>query len=96
MITEIGKYRIKPYTNRLCWEIFEYREVTSNKGEHAGKTRMDWVSTGKYPSNYGRALQIVYEMMLMESDEVIEGIEEAIKKAKKIEKVLLKERHEVG
>lgn len=87
MITEIGNYRIKPYENGLCWEVFKYREVKSTKD---GSVRMDWVSTGKYPSNYGQALQIVYELMLKESDEVIEGIEEAIKKAKKIEAQILK------
>lgn len=86
MITEIGNYRIKPYHNGLCWEVFKYREVTSKDGE----TRMDWVSTGKYPGNYGYALQVVYELMLKDSDEVIEGIEEAIEKAKKIEAQILK------
>lgn len=85
MITEIGDYRIKPYSNGLCWEIFKYREVKGKNGE----TRMDWVSLGLYPSNYGLALQNVYEMMLKDSDEVIEGIGEAIEKAKKIEAQLL-------
>lgn len=84
MIYEIGNYRIKPYDNHLCWEIFEYREVTCNKGENKGKTSKKWVSTGKYPSTFGYALQIVYELMLKNGDEVVRGLPAAIKTAKKI------------
>lgn len=90
MITEIGNYRIKPSATRLDWEIFEYREVRPR-----GKDPyMDWVSLGLYASNYGHALVIVYERMMKDGEEVI-GLEEAIKKAKKIQAMLSKETKEV-
>ena len=85
MIYEIGNYRIKPYPNGLCWEIFEYRELKPKEGE----PRMDWVSLGLYPTNFGRALVIVYERILKDGDDVVEGIENAIELANAIEKRLL-------
>lgn len=96
MIYEIGNYRIKPYENHLCWEIFEYREVTSNKGENKGKTAKKWVSAEKYPSTFGHALQIVYEMMLMDCreakrkpDDAVKGVRAISKHVREVEKRLM-------
>lgn len=88
---QIGNYKIKPYQNGLCWEVFEYREVTANRGANKGKISMKWVSSGKYPTTFGHALEIVYESMLKEGEQIIDGLPEAIETAKKIRNELLKQ-----
>lgn len=89
MVFEIGNYKIKQYKNGLCWEILEYRDVTCKKGENKGKTSKKWVSTKRHPATFGHALQIVYELMLMNGDEVITGLPDAINAANKISDDLL-------
>lgn len=84
MIFEIGNYQIRPYHNNICWEIFEYRDVTCNRGKDKGKTSKKWVSTERYPATFGRALQIIYGLMLIKGDEVITGLPDAINTAQKI------------
>lgn len=84
MIFEIGNYQIRPYRKGLCYEIFEYRDVTCKSGENEGKTSKKWVSMEKYPSTFGHALQIIYGLMLIKGDEVITGLPDAINTAQKI------------
>ena len=84
MIFEIGNYQIRPYGNNLCWEIYEYRDVTCHRGENKGKTSKKWVSMERYPLKFGHALEVVYELMLKNCDEVITGLPDAINTAKKI------------
>ena len=84
MIFEIGNYQIRPYHNNLRWEVFEYRDVTCKSGENNGKTSKKWVSTERYHATFGRALEIVYGLMLMNGDEVITGLPDAINTAQKI------------
>lgn len=83
MIYEIDEYQIRPYSNHLCWELFEYREVTCNKGDHKGEKRMDLVSLGVYPSSFGHALYIIYELQLKKAEEgkgtVTKGLKSALK-----------------
>lgn len=89
MIFEIGNYQIRPYHNNLRWEVFEYRDVTCKSGENKGKTSKKWVSTERYPATFGRALEIVYGLMLMNGDEVITGLPDAINTAKQISDCLI-------
>lgn len=90
MIFEIGNYQIRPYENNIRFEIFEYRDVSCNKGGNKGNTSNKWVSTKRYPATFGRALEIVYGLMLINGDEVIAGLPDAINIAKKISDELLK------
>ena len=89
MIYEIGKYRIKPGDSRLDWELYEYREVTARRGEHKGETREDWVSLGKYPSTFGHALEIIHQLMLMDGDDMVKGLQESVKTCLEAEQRLM-------
>lgn len=96
MIYEIGNYQIRPSESRLDWEIWEYREVKANKGENKGQTRTDWVSMGKYPSTFGFALRIVYELMLKDCkkskkkpDKTVKGVAEISKYVMELENKLM-------
>ena len=89
MIFKIGNYQIRPYHNNLRWEIFEYRDVTCNRGKNKGETSKKWVSIEKYPATFGRALQIIYGLILIKGDEVITGLPDAINTAKEISDSLL-------
>lgn len=89
MIFEIGNYQIRKYRNGLRWEIFEYRDVTCKRGKNKGETSKKWVSTERYPATFGRALKIIYGLMLIKGDEVITGLPDAINAAKEISERLL-------
>lgn len=89
MIFEIGNYQIRPYRSGNRYEIFEYRDVTCNRGKDKGKTSKKWVSTERYPATFGRALQIIYGLMLIKGDDVITGLPDAINTAKEISERLL-------
>lgn len=89
MIFEIGNYQIRTYRKGLCYEIFEYRDVTCKNGENKGKTSKKWISTKRHPATFCHALKIVYELMLMNGDEVITGLPDAINAAKEISERLL-------
>jgi len=75
MIIQYGDYQIRPHSNRLCWELWRYREVKGKDGE----VRKDWVSERTYPTTLGFALARVQEMSLMEGEEVV-GLEEALRR----------------
>lgn len=81
-----GNYEIRPTPNRLCWEIFEYREIVDRKTH---EKRMDWASTGHFPSFLGGALAQAYEWTLKNSPENCD-VQEAIETAQKLHDDLLK------
>lgn len=64
----IGKFKIKPYQNNLCWEVWELRPAKERKAD--SKTTSVpaegelWQFTGKYPTDLESAFLTVYEMML--------------------------------
>lgn len=64
----VGKFKIKPYQNGLCWEIWELRPVKERKIDPAtasGPAEGEvWQFTGKYPSSFEAALLSVYELSL--------------------------------
>lgn len=77
------RYKIKPYNNDLCYDLYEYREVIKKStGESKG---MQWVHTGKYPTSFAHALSIIYEMEMKRGEGTIKGLDAAIKHAKDIE-----------
>lgn len=56
MIYEIdGRYRLKPITNGLCFEIFKYKAV---KDRETGEETEKWVSMGRYASDLSHGLKI--------------------------------------
>ena len=87
MIYQINeRYQIRPYSNGLCWEIFEYRTVQKRTGE----TVTDWVSVGKYPQTLQHGLQIIYEMALKAGDCIAKYLPAVIKHCEKIYKDIKK------
>lgn len=68
MEVTIGKFKIKPYQNGLCWEIWELRKAKPRKNDSStASVPADgelWQFTGKYPSSFESALQSVYELSL--------------------------------
>ena len=82
------KYKLSPYKNYQCYDLYEFRDVKSrDTGESKGE---QWVHTGKYPSTLTGALKIIYELELKRKKGITEGLEQAIKQAEKIEKKLEK------
>lgn len=67
----IGKFKLKPYQNGLCWEIWELRPVKERKGASKAPSALaqgeSWQFTGKYPSTLESALETVYELSLKRS-----------------------------
>lgn len=66
MIVEYERWQLRPYSNGLCWELFEYREIKPREGEPYN----DWVSLGKYPSTLGHGLAIILELALKQGLDV--------------------------
>lgn len=68
----IGKFKLKPYQNGLCWEVWELRPCKP-KGKDSQSPSPDaggeaWQFTGKYPSDLESALLTVYELQLKKRD----------------------------
>lgn len=67
----IGKFKIKPYQNNLCWEVWELRPVKERKADSETASVPSegelWQFTGKYPTDLENALLAVYEMSLKKS-----------------------------
>lgn len=85
MIIEYENYQVRPYSNNLCWEIFEYRPIKDRETKEV--TREDWVSLGVYPDTLGNALETIYERVLkLDSSHV--SLKEALDTAKRISKAL--------
>lgn len=87
MIVEYERWRLQPYSNGLCWEVLEHREVKPKDKER--EPYMDWVSVGKYPSTFGHGLAIVYELALKAGADVVPLVQ-AMGRAKRIEATLMK------
>lgn len=84
MIIEYENYQLRPYSNGLCWQIWEYRTVYKGKrNEHK-----DWCPIECYPSSLGYGLVCIYEKILKEDLGTVE-IKQAIKEAKRIKRELL-------
>lgn len=68
----VGKFKVKPYQNGLCWEVWELRPA-KERGKTDSKTPSVpaegelWQFTGKYPFDLESALLAVYEMSLKRS-----------------------------
>ena len=62
----IGKFKVRPYHNGLCWEIWELRKAKAKNGEEPASAET-WQFTGKYPSTLESALLTVYELSLKKS-----------------------------
>lgn len=85
MIIEYKNWQLRPYSNGLCWELYEYKEVKPKDSD----PYLDWVFTGKYPSNLSHGLFSIYELALKRGDDVT-PLEDAMKTAKSIERDLKK------
>lgn len=88
------KYRIKPDSNGLCYQLFQ--TSTLKKGEKArnGKeVKHQWQPTGKYPSSILHGLELVNDLMLKDPqcDEVLEFEAGDIKRLDKYIKSHLKQ-----
>ena len=59
----VGNFKVKPYKNSLCWEVWEFKSVKRKTGE----TEESWVFTEKYPRTFEGALKTVFELSLMRS-----------------------------
>lgn len=67
------KYKLLPYDNGLCWQI--WKSVDGKKGTKAKNghvIKSDWIFTGKYPSTIEYGLELIYNMMMMDSDDKVE------------------------
>lgn len=74
MIVQVESFQIRPYSNGLCWEVWERRKWKPKGG---GPTKEGWQSCGVYPSTLGHALFIVFERLLKQGTHV-EGLADAI------------------
>lgn len=82
------RYKITPYNNGLCYDLYEFREVISKRtGESKGE---QWAHTGKYPTSFAQALFLIYEMEVKRGEGTIEGLDAAIKHARSIEQRIKK------
>lgn len=83
----IGKFKVKPYQNGLCWEIWELRQVKNRKTDSATDSSASegesWQFTGKYPSTLEAALQSVYELSLKRNG-TAGNLKDAMREARQI------------
>lgn len=79
----IGKFKVRPYQNNLCWEIWELRPAKPRKGAENTEEAEVWQFTGKYPADLERALLTVYELSLKKSS-VSGDLKSAIREARQI------------
>lgn len=90
MIIEYEDWQLRPFSNGLCWQLYEFRTV--NRGKE--NQRNDWVALDCYPTTIGGGLETIYEFAL-KANEDGEGydttdLKNAIKEAKAIKTALLK------
>ena len=83
----IGKFKIKPYQNGLCWEVWELRPVKERKGRpRASEIPAEgelWQFTGKYPADLEAALLSVYELSLKRNG-TAGNLKDAMREARQI------------
>ena len=65
-------YKIEPYHNNLCYELFEWRKIEKRDGE----TEFGWVDRNLYPRNIEDALRIIERDMIMKYGGCISTVEE--------------------
>ena len=95
----IGKFKIKPYQNNLCWEVWELRPVKERKAdsEHAASPAEGevWQFTGKYPSTFESALLTVYELSLKKNG-TAGNLKDAMREARQLVEEIRREARRVG
>ena len=83
----VGNFKIKPYSNGLCWEIWELRPVKERKTDSETASvpaeGESWQFTGKYPSNLESALLSVYELSLKKNG-TSGNLKDAMREARQI------------
>lgn len=86
MIVEYGKYQLRPFTNGLCWQLYEWRTV--HKGRET--QREDWCPVDCYPTSLSGGLYTIYERVLKETpyDQPLD-LKQAVSQARRIEKSLV-------
>lgn len=89
MKIQYDNYELRPYSNGLCWELWEYKTVTAKDTK---EKRKEWVSLGVYPSNLGHGLACIYERELMKQRGT-KDLKAAITTAKRLHKELMEVRN---
>lgn len=85
MIVEYGRYQLRPFSNGLCWQLYEWRTVRKGKEDQ----RDDWCPIDCYPSSLHGGLFAIYERIVKETpyDQPLD-LKQAIAQARRIEKEL--------
>lgn len=78
----IGNFKIKPYSNGLCWEVWELRPAKKKTANYDGPDEV-WQFTDKYPSTFEHALLIVYELSLKRNG-TAGNLKDAMREARQI------------
>lgn len=55
-------YKIVPYSNHLCYNIYEWGATTRRD---TGEEVMEWKDTGKYPSTLDHACDVIRNQLIM-------------------------------
>lgn len=79
MIVEIGSYQIRPYSNGLCWELWEHRDVKKEDGSVA----KEWKSRETYPTSLAGGVRKVVELEARKGNDVCD-LEEALARFEKL------------
>lgn len=58
------RYKIVPYQNHLCYNLFEWGVTTNRK---TGEETWGWKDTGYYPSDLALACNVVRDRLIMAS-----------------------------
>lgn len=69
------KYKIKPDSNGLCFQLFQTSSLKKGQKAKNGKAiKNEWQPTGKYPSSILHGLELINDLMLKdpENKDVIE------------------------
>lgn len=87
MIIEYEDFQLRPYSNGLCWQIWERKTVyKGTPNEH-----QEWRALDCYPSSLGYGLVCIYEKVLKRNPDTL-TIKQAIKEAKRIKNELMEAR----
>ncbi len=84
----VGDYIIRPYQNGLCWTIDKWEDTEKKDGSVARELK----NIGKFPSSLESAINLVSEMLLMDSSiEVVHRFNEAADEVKAFKERIAKE-----
>ena len=93
MVIEFRDFQIRPYSNHLCWEVWERKPYKLPRNKAAKATakegEMVWAFTGKYPSDLESALRTVQELALKRYGDCLE-LSLAVKEVKAVTAELAK------